>query len=73
MYEDERDRIQEVVGDWIIAIEHVGSTAVPGLGGKPTVDIMPAVQRLEDAERCIEPLASTPCLSISPQKVTLPP
>jgi GrpB-like predicted nucleotidyltransferase (UPF0157 family) len=58
VYEDERDRIQEVVGDWIIAIEHVGSTAVPGLGGKPTVDIMPAVQRLADAERCIEPLAS---------------
>jgi GrpB-like predicted nucleotidyltransferase (UPF0157 family) len=58
MYEEERDRILAVLGDWIVAMEHVGSTAVPGLGGKPIIDIMPAVQRLADAERCIEPLAS---------------
>jgi GrpB-like predicted nucleotidyltransferase (UPF0157 family) len=57
-YEEERDRILEVAGEWIVAMEHVGSTAVPGLGGKPIIDIMPAVQRLADAERCIEPLAS---------------
>jgi GrpB-like predicted nucleotidyltransferase (UPF0157 family) len=58
LYEEERDRILAVAGDWIVAIEHVGSTAVPGLGGKSIIDIMPAVQRLADAERNIEPLAS---------------
>jgi GrpB-like predicted nucleotidyltransferase (UPF0157 family) len=57
-YEAERDVIVAAVGDWIVAIEHVGSTAVPGLGGKPIIDIMPAVRRLMDAERCIQPLAS---------------
>jgi GrpB-like predicted nucleotidyltransferase (UPF0157 family) len=29
---------------------------VPGLGAKPIIDIMVAVARLADAERCIEPL-----------------
>ncbi len=30
------------------AIEHVGSTAVPGLAAKPIIDIMAAVERLDD-------------------------
>lgn len=56
LYEEERDRILAVVGSLIIAIEHIGSTAVPGLGGKPIIDIMPAVGSLADAEQCVEPL-----------------
>ena len=55
-YEGERDRILAVVGSLIVGIEHIGSTAVPGLGGKPIIDIMPAVRCLTDAEQCIEPL-----------------
>lgn len=57
-YEEERDLILAAVGDWIVGIEHVGSTAVPGLGGKPIIDIMPGVRRLADVEHCIQPLAS---------------
>lgn len=56
MYEEERDRILAVVGDLIVAVEHIGSTAVPGLGAKPIIDIMPAVRSLVDAEQCIGPL-----------------
>jgi GrpB-like predicted nucleotidyltransferase (UPF0157 family) len=38
-------------------IEHVGSTAVPGLAAKPILDIMIGVRRLLEAqEGCIEPL-----------------
>lgn len=33
------------------SIEHIGSTAVPGLGAKPVIDVMVGVARLEDAER----------------------
>lgn len=32
-------RIRAVLGNAAIAIEHVGSTAVPGLAAKPTIDI----------------------------------
>ena len=39
LYEREEDRIRSVLGDPVIRIEHVGSTAVPGLPAKPIVDI----------------------------------
>jgi len=56
LYEEERRRILEVVGDIIVRIEHIGSTAVPNLGAKPTIDLMAAVNRLSAAEKCFEPL-----------------
>ena len=56
MYDEERERILRAAEDLVIAVEHIGSTAVPSLGGKPIIDIMPAVRRLEDAERCVGPL-----------------
>jgi hypothetical protein len=39
-YERERAAIAEALGGHLLAIEHVGSTSVPGLGAKPIVDIM---------------------------------
>lgn len=58
MSEKEKRRILSAVGDLVVAVEHVGSAAVPGLGGKPVLDIMVAVRDLADADRCIEPLRS---------------
>ena len=58
LYEEEQARILGVIGNQVVAVEHVGSTAVPGLGAKPTIDIMVAVRQLADAEKCIEPLKS---------------
>ena len=58
LYEEEKNRILNVIGNKIMAIEHIGSTAVPGLGAKPIIDIMVAVRCLADAEDCIAPLQS---------------
>ena len=55
-YEEERARIIAALVGLITGIEHVGSTAVPGLGGKPVIDIMVGVARFEDGERCVAPL-----------------
>lgn len=52
----ERDLMQRALGDLALAIEHIGSTAVPGLASKPIIDIMVGVPRLAGGERCIEPL-----------------
>jgi GrpB-like predicted nucleotidyltransferase (UPF0157 family) len=57
LYAQERELILSVTGQDLVAIEHIGSTAVPGLGAKPIIDIMAAVGSLSDAERCISPLA----------------
>ena len=38
MYAEESARIQAAIGDWLLGLEHVGSTSVPGLAAKPVVE-----------------------------------
>jgi GrpB-like predicted nucleotidyltransferase (UPF0157 family) len=45
----ERERIVSALGGLALAIEHYGSTAVPGVPAKPTIDVMIAVRNLDDA------------------------
>ena len=57
-FERERAEILRVCGaDAFARIEHVGSTAVPGLAAKPIIDIMPGLRSLDDAAALIAPLA----------------
>jgi GrpB-like predicted nucleotidyltransferase (UPF0157 family) len=56
LFAEERDRLQDAVGRWAYAIEHVGSTAIPGIAAKPIIDIGVALHRLEHALKCITPL-----------------
>jgi len=58
IYEEEKTQILQTIGDKVVAIEHVGSTAVSGLGAKPIIDIMVAVCHLDDAQACVGPLKS---------------
>jgi GrpB-like predicted nucleotidyltransferase (UPF0157 family) len=44
MYEAESRRIVEAIGEWLVDIQHVGSTSVPGLAAKPVIDMMPGVE-----------------------------
>ena len=56
MYEEEKALILKAIGHIIAGIEHIGSTAIPGLGAKPIIDIMIGLHRLDDAAECIPPL-----------------
>ena len=58
LFEDEKRRILKAVGHKVVAVEQIGSTAVPNLGAKPIIDIMVAVPHLSDAAECVEPLKS---------------
>lgn len=58
LYEREKTNILAAIGNKVVAIEHIGSTAVPGLGAKPIIDILVGVLCLADADECIEPLKS---------------
>ncbi|MET0389044.1 MAG: GrpB family protein [Polyangiales bacterium] len=44
LYEREAARLHSVLTTWALRIDHVGSTAVPGLAAKPVIDIQVAVQ-----------------------------
>lgn len=44
----ERERIASALGSTALRIDHIGSTAVPGLAAKPIVDILVAVRNVED-------------------------
>jgi GrpB-like predicted nucleotidyltransferase (UPF0157 family) len=44
VYEQEAARIRAALGGALRVVEHVGSTAVPGLAAKPTIDIALSVE-----------------------------
>jgi GrpB-like predicted nucleotidyltransferase (UPF0157 family) len=57
-FEQERAILDRVLGSWIAGgVEHVGSTAVPGLAAKPVIDIMVGVESLEASRAAIPVLA----------------
>ncbi len=50
-FQDEAEILRRVLAPWLVgAVEHIGSTAVPGLCAKPVLDIMAGVATL-DASR----------------------
>jgi GrpB-like predicted nucleotidyltransferase (UPF0157 family) len=58
-FERERASLEQALGPWISGgIHHVGSTSVPGLAAKPTIDVMVGVRTLEEAWACFGPLAA---------------
>jgi GrpB-like predicted nucleotidyltransferase (UPF0157 family) len=58
-FAEERDVLEQVLRPWLAGpIEHIGSTAVPGLAAKPVIDIMAAVESLEASRPALERLAS---------------
>jgi len=56
MFANERERILTATGGVVLAVEHVGSTAVPGLAAKPIIDILAGVRHLDDAAETFQPL-----------------
>lgn len=54
MYEKERTIISGVFGKTALAIEHIGSTAVPGIWAKPQIDILVMVENLNQVDKFID-------------------
>lgn len=57
-YRAEARRLRALLGERVVSFEHVGSTAIPGLCAKPTIDIMGDARTVQDAEACAPMLAS---------------
>ena len=53
-FRDEAEILRRVLSEWLAGtIEHIGSTAVPGLAAKPVIDIMAGVHALDDSRPAI--------------------
>ncbi|HEU4562281.1 MAG TPA: GrpB family protein [Longimicrobium sp.] len=48
LFADEAARLRTALGNRLLAIEHVGSTSVPGLAAKPILDLAASVPSLAD-------------------------
>jgi putative glutamine amidotransferase len=55
-FETESARIEAALGDHVARVDHVGSTAVPGLAAKPVVDIQVSVRSMAPRAAYVEPL-----------------
>jgi GrpB-like predicted nucleotidyltransferase (UPF0157 family) len=51
-----REQVRSALGDAVLLVEHVGSTAVPGLSAKPVIDMVLAVADSRDEACYVRPL-----------------
>jgi len=57
-YEHYAARLREALGERLLLIEHIGSTSVPGLAGKPVIDIVIGVVDPDDEGSYVPDLTS---------------
>ena len=50
IFAGEAEAIRQALGGTLVEVEHVGSTAIPGLSAKPIIDILAGVTALVEAE-----------------------
>ena len=57
-FEREAAAVRAALGALALDVQHVGSTAVPGMLAKPILDIAVALARASDGESCVRPLTA---------------
>jgi GrpB-like predicted nucleotidyltransferase (UPF0157 family) len=57
-FTSERHRIEQALGHHALRVEHIGSTAVPGLAAKPIIDVLVTVKNPDDDEQLISALTA---------------
>jgi GrpB-like predicted nucleotidyltransferase (UPF0157 family) len=52
MFLEEAERLRRVFGSQLVSIQHVGSTAIPGMQAKPIIDILVEVLDINQVDGC---------------------
>jgi len=58
LFDEEKRLLIALIGDYVLDIQHIGSTSVLGLIAKPILDIGIAIEDFEEGKRCIQPIES---------------
>lgn len=56
LFEKEKERLNRGLKDLIVDIEHIGSTAIPGIAAKPIIDMAIGVRSIKEAKKLKKPL-----------------
>ncbi|MEK7541112.1 MAG: GrpB family protein [Patescibacteria group bacterium] len=56
LYKKEEKLLHPIVEKYVLNIQHIGSTSIPGAKAKPIIDIAMGVKNLKDGEKFIKPL-----------------
>ena len=59
--------VRAAIGKSLLGIEHVGSTSVPGLGGKPTIDMQAGLAGRNEADAALPALAQIGYTDVHPE------
>ena len=51
LFRSEKDLLNSLVGEHVVDIQHIGSTAIDGIAAKPLLDILVGVKSMEDAQK----------------------
>ncbi len=57
-FQAERDRVAGALGENVLAVHHMGSTAIPGMRAKPIIDLLVEVASLERVDACQAEMAA---------------
>lgn len=58
-FETERQRLASLLPGAFLGIEHIGSTAVPGMPAKPIIDLLAGVESMAVARSIAEPICAS--------------
>jgi GrpB-like predicted nucleotidyltransferase (UPF0157 family)/uncharacterized protein YciI len=58
IFEKESALIATALGETLVTIHHIGSTAIPEIVAKPIIDMVPVVKNIEDVDRLIPALVA---------------
>jgi RimJ/RimL family protein N-acetyltransferase/GrpB-like predicted nucleotidyltransferase (UPF0157 family) len=73
-FNEERDNLTRLIGaENIVRIRHIGSTSVPGLLAKPTIDILLEIADKTDTEKLMAALHEPEYICLNPPDMPTPP
>jgi GrpB-like predicted nucleotidyltransferase (UPF0157 family) len=58
VFEAEAPELRDALGPNVLALHHIGSTAVPGLMAKPTIDILAVVDSIDRMDEAVSAMAA---------------